>query len=322
MDKLDRMQQLHQLFSSHRHPIKLRTLAERLGCSEKNARRLIDALQDFTHRPIDYDEQHKGWAYAGPAPEGWQLPGLWLTAHELQSMATLLQVLNTFGNGLLSSELKPVSDTIHSLLKARRIDADLLSKRIRVLPIAQRALPNERLLKVADALLQQRQLQLRYTAYSRKRSVRVVSPQTLVYYRDNWYLDAWCHRSDDLRTFALARIDQAQLLDQSALSVGSDALEAHFGSSYGLFAGPALHEARLRFRASLAHEIASQIWHPQQHGEWDGDEYVLRVPYSDPRELLRDVMRYVPEVVVEGPGELREMMVQCLTEGLQGLQRP
>ena len=25
---------------------------------------------------------------------------------------------------------------------------------------------------------------------------RVVSPQRLVHYRDNWYLDAWCHYKD------------------------------------------------------------------------------------------------------------------------------
>jgi len=107
MEKLDRIQRLHQLFATHRYPIKLRALAERLECSEKNARRLIDALQDFMRRPIEFDPVSKGWAYAGEQPEGWQLPGLWLTANELQSMATLLHVLDSFGNGLLNTELKP-----------------------------------------------------------------------------------------------------------------------------------------------------------------------------------------------------------------------
>ena len=320
MDKLDRMQQLHQLFTTHRHPIKLRTLAERLQCSEKNARRLINALQDFTHRPIVYDEQRKGWAYAGPTPEGWQLPGLWLTAHELQSMATLLQVLNTFGNGLLSSELKPVEDAVHTLLKARQINAAALASRIRVLPIAHRTLPNELLLKVAEALLKNHQLTIRYTDYARKSSTRTISPQTLVYYRDNWYLDAWCHRSEALRTFALARIDKVTGSEGPAHRISADVLKAHFGASYGLFAGEATHTATLRFRASIAREIAMQVWHPLQQGDWDGEEYVLRLPYSDPRELVRDVMRYVPEVVVEGPEELRERVVECLASGLESFR--
>jgi proteasome accessory factor C len=32
---------------------------------------------------------------------------------------------------------------------------------------------------------------------------RVVSPQRIVYYRDNWHLDAWYHSKDGLRSFVL-----------------------------------------------------------------------------------------------------------------------
>ncbi len=52
MDKLDRIQKLFQLFMTHRHPISLRTLADKLDCTQKSARRLIDVLQDFTLAPI------------------------------------------------------------------------------------------------------------------------------------------------------------------------------------------------------------------------------------------------------------------------------
>ncbi len=321
MDKLDRIQQLHQLFISHRQPIKLRTLAERLECSEKNARRLIDALQDFMRRPVAYDEQHKGWHYAGPAPEGWQIPGLWLTAQELQSLATLLQVLDTFGNGLLNSELTAVSDAIRTLLKARRIDSDALAQRIKILPIAHRTTPNTLLLQVAEALLQRRQLTLQYVDYSKRSSKRSLSPQTLVYYRDNWYLDAWCHRRNALRVFALARMERVQVLDEPARDVNDAELRQHFANSYGIFAGPAEHTATLRFRASIASEIAQQRWHPQQIGRWDGEDYVLQIPYSDERELVRDVMRYVPEVVVEGPEGLRREVLRRLEEGVAELRQ-
>lgn len=320
MDKLDRIQQLHQLFISHRQPIKLRTLAERLECSEKNARRLIDALQDFMRRPVAYDEQHKGWHYAGPAPEGWQIPGLWLTAQELQSLATLLQVLNTFGNGLLNSELSAVSDAIRTLLKARRIDADALTQRIKILPIANRTTPNAVLLQVAEALLQRRQLALHYVDYDKRSSQRSLSPQTLVYYRDNWYLDAWCHRRNALRIFALARMERVQVLDTPALHVSDSELQQHFADSYGIFAGKTKATATLRFRASLAREIAQQQWHPEQQGRWDGEDYVLQVPYSDERELVRDVMRCVPEVIVEGPAELRSEVLRRLEEGVLGFR--
>jgi predicted DNA-binding transcriptional regulator YafY len=43
-----------------------------------------------------------------------------------------------------------------------------------------------------------------------------VSPQRLVHYRNTWYLDAWCHRVDALRRFALDAIEEAQVLDRKA----------------------------------------------------------------------------------------------------------
>ena len=57
--------------------------------------------------------------------------------------------------------------------------------------------------EAAQALLTRRRIEI--TAFNRARNevnTRIVSPQRLVHYRQAWYLDAWCHRSDGLRRFA------------------------------------------------------------------------------------------------------------------------
>src|SRR5690606_26715911 len=186
MDKLDRVQQLHQILL-HRHtPVSLRDLADRLDCSEKTARRLIDTLQDLTFASIDYDEEHKGWAYTCRPEEKHQLPGLWLTAQELQSMALLLHMLQNFGNGLVADELRVVERSVHKLLKARNISPDAVMNHIKVLPMAHRPVPNDIFVRISDALLRGRRIALRYTGYDGKTSRRLVSPLDLVYYRDNW----------------------------------------------------------------------------------------------------------------------------------------
>lgn len=51
---------------------------------------------------------------------------------------------------------------------------------------------------VAGAVLQRKRLTIQY--YNRDRSQtseREISPQRLTHYRDNWYLDAWCHQKKD-----------------------------------------------------------------------------------------------------------------------------
>lgn len=56
-------------------------------------------------------------------------------------------------------------------------------------------------------------MRIRYHSRSKdERTERVVSPQRLIYYRDNWYLDAWDHLREALRSFSIDRIRGAPLL--------------------------------------------------------------------------------------------------------------
>ena len=60
-------------------------------------------------------------------------------------------------------------------------------------------------------------------------------------------------------------------------------------------------------------------WHPEQKGWLEADgSYVLEVPYSDPRELIGDVLRFGDGVVVLGPKSLRERVHQALLKGAMG----
>lgn len=72
---------------------------------------------------------------------------------------------------------------------------------------------------VSDAILKQKIINVGYRSYSNQQSERELSPQTLIYYKENWYLDAWCHLRHDLRTFSLARIEKISLTKQKAKSV-------------------------------------------------------------------------------------------------------
>ena len=128
---------------------------------------------------------------------------------------------------------------------------------------------------VAEALLERRSISIRYTDYGCCSSLWIVSPQTLVLYRDNWYLDALCHRRQALRTFALSRIDSVDPDDGRIESMPRQALETQFTRSYGIFAGEPIDTVTLRFLPEIAREIAMQQWHPRQHGRWEGKEFLI-----------------------------------------------
>src|SRR5690606_23860630 len=131
-------------------------------------------------------------------------------------------------------ELRVVERGVHKLLKARNISPDAVMNHIKVLPMAHRPVPNDIFVRVSDALLRGRRIVLRYTSYNNKTSRRRVSPLDLVYYRDNWYLDAWCHEKNAFRQFVLARMERVTLTEDPVIEIDPRDQEEHFAGSYGI----------------------------------------------------------------------------------------
>jgi predicted DNA-binding transcriptional regulator YafY len=146
---------------------------------------------------------------------------------------------------------------------------------------------------------------------------REVSPQRLVHYRDNWYLDAWCHLRTALRSFSVDAIQRVEVLDRTATEVREEELDQVLGAGYGIFAGVAGQWATLRFAPERARWVAAETWHRHQHSRWDAEgRWVLTLPYADPRELVMDILRHVPDVEVLWPDELRDEVLRRMEMGL------
>ena len=145
-----------------------------------------------------------------------------------------------------------------------------------------------------------------------------MSPQRLVHYRDNWYLDAWCQMRNALRTFAVDRVRHAAQTDEPAREIADAELDAYLASAYGIFSGKADKTAVLRFSAERARWVADERWHPQQAGQFLTDgKYELRIPYRDARELVMDILKYGPDIEVMGPESLRKQVAEKLTKALE-----
>jgi predicted DNA-binding transcriptional regulator YafY len=161
---------------------------------------------------------------------------------------------------------------------------------------------------VLGALIGRQRLNIRYHGRRKdEESERVISPQRLTQYRNSWYLDAWCHQAQGLRSFALERIREQRLVDEAASEVSAAVLSAHFDQSYGIFSGPAEYVAELRFTPEMARWISEESWHPDQQGAFQADgSWLLKVPFGNSRELIMDVLRYGADVEVLAPDFLRE----------------
>jgi proteasome accessory factor C len=308
VDKFDRIYELHKILRDRRTPISREDLMRRLECAEPSVYRLIRLLKDQLNAPIEWHEELQGYYYRRDAGGGtYELPGLWFNARELQALIVFDRLLENLEPGLLGEHLAPLTRRIQELLEHKRLGLGEAASRIRILGMAARP-AGEWFHVLAGATLQRRKLQLAYHSRNQDQiTERAVSPQRLVHYRDNWYLDGWCHLRKGLRSFAVDRVKSAAELDEPADSRPDAELDAHFASSYGIFAGKANKTAVLRFSAERARWVADERWHPEQVGQFLTDgRYELRIPYRDDRELVMDILRHGPEVEVVSPDSLRD----------------
>lgn len=312
MNKFDRIYALDRILRSHRYPVARRVLEERLDCSEKTVERTIRHMRDWLGAPIVYDREANGYRYESRAADRFELPGLWFSAGELAALCVLDRLLDRIEPGLLAEELAPARQRINRLIENEGLGLAHLRDRVRILDMAARQ-PGEAFHACAEALLAEKRLAFAYHSRSRDRlSEREISPQRLTHYRDNWYLDAWCHTSDALRTFAVERIHTARVLKTPARLLDRALLDRELAEAYGIFAGPVKHTAILVFSAERARWVADEQWHPRQHGEYlPNGRYRLEIPYGDDRELIGDILRHGAEVEVIAPEELRNAVARA-----------
>lgn len=306
MDKFYRIWQLHKEFSNRKFPVKLAELAKQLECSEKTISRILKQMEVELNAPLEYVPESRGWRYSSDRHGQFELPGLWMNENELVSLILLLSILETFGNGLLNREIQRTNAYITKLLQDRGLNRDAMAAKLKVLPLAQKTLPSKTLYTVSEALFKGRQITISYTDFKQCETVRTISPQTLVYYRDNWYLDAWCHLRGGLRTFSVARINTVTVTGAAADTITPALLSAYFSESYGIFAGKPTQTAKLKFAPVIAREISMQRWHEKQTAYWQDEHYVLEIPFAKSEELIMDIMRYLPHVEVLEPAALKD----------------
>ncbi len=314
MDRTERFYRIRRRLVE-RGALTRREIEQDLEISHSTFKRDIEYMRDRLNVPIIWSAERQ--AYLLDADAGAEeLPGVWFSPAEIYALLEIEHLLEQLEPGLLGRQLEPVRARLRKLLDSGDKGHHEIRKRIRVLPMGTRRVNREIFESLSFALLERRQVRIRHLRrQTGEESLRVVSPQRLVHYRYNWYLDAWCHTRNDLRIFAVDAIRAAQALEEPAREVDDDRLDAVLRAGYGIFSGEDTQRAVLRFTAARARWVADEVWHSQQRGRYEPDgSYVLEVPYSQEPELVMDVLRYGSDVEVLAPPSLRQRVARDLAE--------
>lgn len=311
MSMMERIYRINQLLDERRQ-VTVQQFLDDLEVSPATLKRDLMYMRDRLRAPIVFDRERRAYRFeesARRAGAQFELPGLWFSANEIHALLTMQHLLANLGpGGLLQEHIAPLMARLNGLLGAANSTVDEIRRRILIVGLAKRAFKLEHFERVGSALLRRKRLTIQYYARSTDETTeREVSPQRLVHYRENWYLDAWCHLRRELRNFAVDSILRVDVLETPARNIAERTLTDVLGPGYGIFAGRKLEWATLRFSPHRARWVSAEQWHPHQKGQFeDGGSYLLKVPYADHRELLGDILRFGADVEVQSPNSLRE----------------
>lgn len=323
LDRTERFYRIQQLLE-RRLSVTSDELKDQLQVSRATLHRDIEYLRDRLGMPIIWDAGVRAYRLSrgSNGDERFHLPGLWLNSAEISGLLALGELIDQVDpSGVIGAHVKPLRDRLTAILASVGVQPGDFGRRIRLVSLGNRSGSQGFFPAIAHATLTRRRIVIDYYTRGRdERLKREVSPQRVVHYRQNWYLDAWCHLREGLRTFALDAMFSVEEMDAPATEVPEARLDEFFSKGYGMFSGDhVLQWAVLRFSPARARWVANECWHLQQEGEFTSlGEYILRIPYTMDEELVGDILRHGADVEVMAPVTLRTRVREAhLSAGLR-----
>lgn len=295
---------IHQEIASGSYPNTTR-LAELLEISRKSVLRDIEFMRERLDLPVAYDDAKFGFHYTGPVSA---FPTLQITEGELIGLIIAEKALEQYrGTNFekpLVSALRKMAAQLPDTVSFNIADWDqTISFRTSAEPILN--------LEIFDALARataaRRQIRFRYRKPGQRQAeVRLVDPYHLANVNSEWFLFAFDHARQDVRTFVPARMTGVTQTGKTFPRPAKFSLEKRLHDSFGVVSGAGEYQIVIRFDAFAAGYIREKRWHTSQSlRELKGGAVELRMKLSSLEEVRRWVLSWGGHAVVVAPVELK-----------------
>ena len=158
-----------------------------------------------------------------------------------------------------------------------------------------------------------------YAGFSRSRAETKIMfhPYFLKRYKQRWYMIGLKEKGESIRTYALDRVKEMQIVKENFEKPGSITLEELFGNIVGVTTSKApVRTVRLQATPIQAKYFRALPLHPSQtetvHDNYSIFTYRLQLNY----ELAHEILSFGDAVKVLDPPELRAMVVAQLKDSL------
>jgi len=205
MRRADRLFQIIQVLRRRRTAATAKTIANRLGVSERTIYRDIRDLV-LAGTPID-GEAGVGYCIR----PGYDLPPLMFDRDEIQALVLGARIVRQFGDPALARASESILQKVAAVLPSSL--APLVGETPLFVPSVIGANKSADALALArEALVARRKLRLSYANAAGAGTERTIRPLGVFFWGRTWTLAAWCELRSDFRNFRLDRVSEAALL--------------------------------------------------------------------------------------------------------------
>jgi predicted DNA-binding transcriptional regulator YafY len=288
--------------------------ADRLASKLEVSRRVIFKDREFmVYRlgaPIEYDREKGGWYYAN---ETWILPNIMVSEGELLAFFLSVEIARRYIGTALEETLRSAVEKFSKNIKGP-VSIDLETLRTHYTfasPVL--AVTNEKaLLDLHHAIQENQRIWMRYYTASRdEHTERKVSPYHLYNAQGDWYLIAFDDMRQKMRNFAIGRMEDWRVLDETFNRDPAFSVKNYMSSAFQTERGEEVAEVVIRFDNQQARYIRERCWHStQQIEELPDGRLVLRLRTGGLGEAQRWVMQFGSHAEVLEPEGLREKIRQ------------
>lgn len=314
------MLQIHQAIQAGDFPTAT-TLSRKLEVSVKSVHRDLEFMRDRLQLPLVYDGIRHGWYYSESVAS---FPSLQITEGELFALLiaekSLQQYRGTHFERPLLSAFNKMAASLPDTISLNLAD---WQQTISFHTSAEPLLNLDVFDLLAKATTRHEQLRMRYRKPGGKPpEERIIDPYHLSNINGEWYLFAYDHARQDLRTFVPSRMVSVETTGKTFTRSARFSLAGRLRNSFSVHSGDGEHLVCIRFTPAVADYIREKKWHPSQLLKELPDGAVeLRMTLSSLTEVQRWILSWGGEAQALEPGELRERIAES-AEKLTGSHRP
>jgi proteasome accessory factor B len=147
-----------------------------------------------------------------------------------------------------------------------------------------------------------------FSVHSQQKKVYCAHPYHIMFFRGGLYLFAYVPDYDQIRTFAVERIESIEKMRERFDRPADFSVESHLESAFGLIREEPF-DVEIIFNADVAEYVRSRVWHPsQQVREIGGGRIRMKMHVGGEFELGSWILSFGPSAIVVAPERLRRRL--------------